>query len=161
MTALVSFHLTYDAKPKVKAFSPEQYEKLRVVFTKLPEDQSLYSEWGDYSAVGFLEDLKIVSDMELDVTVSRVRGQFMEEGPFRDAVVAAKSGRTPDITVVNVSIPNAGLFEVRSVTVIQDACTDHIQEVLDKGWRIIAVCPPNDTRRPTYVMGHFKEGAHT
>jgi hypothetical protein len=60
--------------------------------------------------------------------------------------------------VVNVAIPNAGLFSVQSVSVLADSCTDVLQGLLDDGWRIIAVCPPNDTRRPTYILGHADKG---
>lgn len=54
---------------------------------------------------------------------------------------------------VQVSIPNVGLLSIRAVKVCEDYCTDRLQQELDNGWNIIAVCPPNAARRPDYVLG--------
>lgn len=42
---------------------------------------------------------------------------------------------------------------VDKVMVLEDACTDKLQEHLEEGWRIIAVCPQRDQRRPDYILG--------
>ena len=37
----------------------------------------------------------------------------------------------------------------------EDTCTDDLQNDLNNGWRIIAVCTQADQRRPDYVLGRF------
>lgn len=58
-----------------------------------------------------------------------------------------------DCRAVHIAIPDLGLLRMRKVTVLEDACTDELQAWLDKGWRILAVCPPNAARRPDYILG--------
>lgn len=58
---------------------------------------------------------------------------------------------------VYVQIPHVGLLAVDEVDVIEDACTDKLRGMLDVGWRILAVCPPNAARRPDYILGRTKE----
>lgn len=70
------------------------------------------------------------------------------QGPA--AAIKAAAGES---FIVQVSVPDIGLLEIDEVEVMQDACTDDLRRMLDDGWRIIAVCPPNGQRRPDYVMG--------
>lgn len=54
---------------------------------------------------------------------------------------------------VQIAIPDLGLMTIQTVEVLENCCTDVLQGHLDKGWRILAVCPPNAQRRPDYVLG--------
>lgn len=54
---------------------------------------------------------------------------------------------------VQIAIPDLGLLQIREVEVMEDACTHALQGMLDEGWRILAVCPPNAARRPDYILG--------
>lgn len=55
--------------------------------------------------------------------------------------------------VVNVHVADVGLMKVRHVEYQLDCCTEELQDWLDRGWRIIAVCPQPDQRRPDYILG--------
>lgn len=55
--------------------------------------------------------------------------------------------------VVSIHVANIGLLAIREVTNLDDACTDMLQDYLNKGWSILAVCPPNGQRRPDYILG--------
>lgn len=71
---------------------------------------------------------------------------------------AAPAPPTPAAQAVNhsttvISVANHNLFEVSKVTWLENACTEELQRMLDAGWRILAVCPSNDARRPDYVLG--------
>jgi len=57
---------------------------------------------------------------------------------------------------VQVHVPGLGLLILDEVKVLYDQCTDGLQEHLDDGWRILAVCPQPDKRRPDYVLGRKK-----
>lgn len=53
----------------------------------------------------------------------------------------------------SVHVPNLGLLLIDEVKVIESCCTDMLQEELEHGWRILAICPQPDQRRPDYVLG--------
>jgi hypothetical protein len=54
---------------------------------------------------------------------------------------------------VQIHVPNFWLCAVNDVCVKEDYCTDMLNEDLKAGWRILAICPPLDERRPTYILG--------
>lgn len=56
----------------------------------------------------------------------------------------------------NVHVPSLGLLLIDEVRVLENACTDTVQQELEQGWRIVAVCPQPDQRRPDYVMGRTR-----
>lgn len=58
--------------------------------------------------------------------------------------------------VVQIAVPDLGLLQITEVTWMEDACTEALQEMLNDGWRILAVCPPNAQRRPDYILGRRK-----
>lgn len=43
------------------------------------------------------------------------------------------------------------LHSFNELRLLEDVCTDQLQNALDEGWRIIAVCP-QESRRPDYVL---------
>lgn len=49
--------------------------------------------------------------------------------------------------------PNSALFSVAETMLLENSCTDALQEQLALGWRIIAVQPQPDQRRPDYILG--------
>lgn len=53
-----------------------------------------------------------------------------------------------------VHLPGNELLKIRRVCVQENFCTDALQEELNKGWRIIAVCPQAG-RRPDYILGEL------
>lgn len=53
----------------------------------------------------------------------------------------------------HVSVPGLGLLLLNEVQVEKDCCTDRLNDLLRDGWRIVAVCPQPDQRRPDYVIG--------
>lgn len=65
--------------------------------------------------------------------------------------------QAPSKTVINercnVTVPGLGLLLIDEVNYLLDACTEVLQERLAAGWRILAICPQPDQRRPDYVLG--------
>lgn len=72
----------------------------------------------------------------------------------------ASNARELPATIYQISVANVGLMQVQCVEVLDNCCTNELQAWLDRGWRILAVCPPNDTRRPSYVVGHVDKEPH-
>ena len=60
-----------------------------------------------------------------------------------------------------IHLPNNDLLNFRSVDYLENECTDMLGDYLDKGWRIIAVCPQVGKRRPDYILGHQDIGIKT
>lgn len=56
----------------------------------------------------------------------------------------------------NVHVPGLGLLMIEELKLCEDACTETIREQLMDRWRIIAVCPQPDQRRPDYILGRSK-----
>ena len=59
-------------------------------------------------------------------------------------------------SAVQIAVPDMALMYIDEVQILTDYCTDQLQEALNDGWRILAVCPPNSQRRPDYVIGRRK-----
>lgn len=115
-----------------------------------PKTQAEIKADGHYSLDDLLMDSDEVAawaDVGIELSISRVKG------------LASNSRKLPDV-IYQISVANVGLMQVQCVEVLEDCCTDNVQQWLDKGWRILAVCPPNDARRPTYVMGHVEKEPH-
>lgn len=54
-----------------------------------------------------------------------------------------------------VNVPNMDSFiaKMNQTMLLEDCCTDYLQSNLAKGWRIIAICPQPNQRRPDYILG--------
>ncbi len=53
----------------------------------------------------------------------------------------------------NVHTGGNALTEYNQLMLCEDVCTDELQHKLQKGWRILSVCPQPDQRRPDYILG--------
>ncbi len=115
-------------------------------FEKMTAEESAY--WR-FEGIATAEQAQCLTDYGMKVTLGRVRGMFYDKQPqqlLREANAAKAE--------VHIHVPGGvALTGVRRVTWLEDACTEELQRHLDEGWRIIAVCPPNDSRRPTYILG--------
>lgn len=58
---------------------------------------------------------------------------------------------------VGVPQPGLGLDKYNSLMLAEDICTDSLQGLLDDGWRILAICPQPDSRRPDYILGRYNK----
>ena len=56
---------------------------------------------------------------------------------------------------VEVHMPGQALSLYNETMLMEDACTDALQNSLSEGWRIIAALPQPDQRRPDYVLGRY------
>lgn len=56
---------------------------------------------------------------------------------------------------VNVHVGGGLIATYNELMLKEDTCTDELQETLNKGYRIIAVCVQPDQRRPDYILGRY------
>jgi hypothetical protein len=94
------------------------------------------------------------------VPADRIKLQEMEPDGLADLVEAVEqlgariAAMQPAFNErVQVVVPGFALMEIRHVEVRRDYCSDALQEDLDEGWRILAICPQPDQRRPDYILG--------
>lgn len=111
--------------------------------------------------IGLMSELAKVQEAKPEVRweLGRVRG-LQYEGSFDTYNFSGgKIAGSPLGPQINqISVAGQALHDIRTVTWMEDACTEELQRALDEGWKIIAVCPPNDSRRPTYIIGHIEVG---
>lgn len=126
---------------------PEEKPKDRW-YLNLPDEVRLtYDESCSLVEVGL--EVKVVVPRGTQLTKLRERNEWEP-----DAAVTPKhlqEGKAVQITVADI-----GLMMIDEVTWMEDACTEELQTKLEKGWRILAVCPPCAQRRPDYILGRRK-----
>ena len=136
---------SYELKGPLKEMSPAEYDTFRRAVTslELPETQDkLDSWWSSGDVIVDQEELEIISNVA-PVRIRKVKGL----GNY----IHNRVGEVE--TTYQVSVPNVGLLAVDTVEVLENCCTHELQHWLNRGWRILAICPPNDARRPDYIVG--------
>lgn len=139
-------HFTYDASTHLKKLTKEQFEELKNSIPDFPDDiaENRYS----YTP--------ILNDKQLELLMAYCP-EGIELRNFKNTYFTNSHG-LPDLKGLmnggtHIHIPNIGLLTVRKVKILEDCCTDVLQQELDEGWSLIAVCPPNAVRRPDYILG--------
>lgn len=122
--------------------------------------------WDDYYAdpADLIEAgiFKFEISEALDTPTVRVMNRVMSALDRFDATLASMRLQSPSVAQApynercGVHVPGVGLLLLNEVRVLEDCCTDRLQEHLDAGWRIIAACPQPNSRRPDYVVGRTK-----
>lgn len=152
MQQILKVDIDWETLGKLRDLSDDDYIALRDAL-ELPELPPLDAKDTAYFTDGLLcsvNDIATFTRFGIAPRISRVRGIFQES--LTQLGVPEPQPGQPQI--VNIAIPNASLFAVQTLQVIENECTNYVQMWLDKGWRIVAVCPPNDCRRPTFILGH-------
>lgn len=130
---------------------PEAFAALRAADPTIPPPQELKDKWMNYSC--YVQDPGELPQEILDratwkaVQPLKVLFDKDKEGPGKGIKEALAS--------YQVHLPGNELLGIQSVEVREDCCTEDLQRELDRGWRIIAVCPRGGQRRPDYVLGRF------
>ena len=71
------------------------------------------------------------------------------------AMDLTSTGDTHYNSKCEVAMPGQALAMYNDTQLLEDACTDDLQNELAVGWRIIAACPQPNQRRPDYILGRF------
>jgi hypothetical protein len=150
-----------------KNMTDEILEKIRGIFPEASRSGDyLYNAQGVVDA----EDLqRLCTELDLEAKVKPFKGnrfftnrEGLEtrmkqlEGDYHGLKALAESN-----VAVQIHLPSFALLMFNKVRLLEDCCTDHLQSELNDGWRIIAVCPPLDERRPTYILGKFEPDEKT
>jgi hypothetical protein len=140
--------LPYESNSIVQSLTVEVYQELRAKFDDwdIPEEPEKFSYYNIGEVIADVNEIDYLTKLGIKPLISKVKGLNYP----RD--LEQRASNSTNIT--NVSVPNHNLYMTKKVTNLNDACTDELQSMLDKGWRILAVCPSNDSRRPDYILGH-------
>ncbi|WP_342163019.1 hypothetical protein [Methylobacterium sp. SD21] len=147
--------LTYAAERNIKGMDRGQRERLVRLLPSadIPLDDVVPEKWGfGWEGREFTVDLS-------DIGVNLIEmGVTFEVKRFSSCYRVAEPGSAGPGTTNNIqiAIPNLLLFAVDEVLLLEDSCTDRLQDHLTEGWRILAVCPPAAQRRPDYILGRQK-----
>lgn len=127
-------------------FTPEEQEKIREAVlgsTVGFEEDGAYQDWYNEHIIDFdllpskaienLSIIKVIEHKSIDQIQARARSVINQR--------------------VNVAVPGFGLMAIKTVKVEVDLCTEKLQEQLDLGWQILAICVQPDQRRPDYILG--------
>jgi hypothetical protein len=144
--------VTYDSLPRIKqllAEDPANYEALKRVFgSRTPALDANEYEWRKEIMLDQSE-MKMLSDLGIRFEVHKVSGTL----PVQAILPQTHPNIPPEVTTVYVQVPHIGLLHVNEVRLEENCCTDRLQTLLDEGWRLLCVCPPNAQRRPDYILG--------
>lgn len=140
----MEIHLDYGASEQIKKLDDVSYAELSEGFPNLdlparPVDEKWSLGWNKREFVVDQVTMQLLIDNKVEFTVKRFKGQAKQT--------------TTSVTQIHIALPNLGLLMVDEVKLLNDCCTDTLSDYLKDNWRIIAVCPPLDARRPDYIMG--------
>ncbi len=131
------------------AKSDEMYAALRVMLPDAPEPErraETYA-WPRETLIDLETDGRWLVDHGVGFEVKKIKGTMPLKAIAPDGAVHN----------VYVQVPHVGLLAIDEVQLEEDCCTDRLQRLLNEGWRLICVCPPNAARRPDYILGRTME----
>jgi hypothetical protein len=123
-------------------------------FPESPDKAKYHTFQGDITSI-----LRARPNLSLSVNGGKeMAGQvyinIMERLTRIEAAMLSPRGREQQFNErVNVHVPGHFLMTVDDVRVEENCCTEFLQDRLREGWRILAICPQPDQRRPDYVLG--------
>lgn len=145
-------------KKRILKIPSKNYEALKTLLPELPEDPLAegVSPWSHHTA-----DIDVILQYVNHIEIIRPIRQI---GTYDSMLAVAEKllekmrniERTNDQLFnrkVEVHVPGSSLLKIDEICLVEDGCTDNIQNHLKDGWRILAVCPQPDQRRPDYILG--------
>lgn len=152
MNYLVKVNSNYTTSQKLRVMPPEDYQKF---YDKYKDYFRIDNPFGEYASLDDgMMPISVFQEMQeegWDVYITKVKGLSYDKNFKEHDKVAVQN--TPVTNITQVSVANDKLLSITDVTWLENACTQELQGFLDEGWRILAVCPSNDQRRPDYILG--------
>lgn len=154
---IAALNYTFDAK-KIEDW--HAFQSLWVPAREFTRENFSYYIGGDQRIT--MDEAHGLQQMGVKIDIKGVDGTMVVK--MRDNP-AKKWSYDEDVTprdlvsgrAVQITLPDVGLLLIDEVTWLEDECTQVLQEHLNQGWRIIAVCPPNAQRRPDYILGRRRK----
>lgn len=145
---IVQISLQYGRK-----MSPEEITKVFQLTQheiKLDDNGSL--AWGSRDIECTLEAaMQLGIPFEINKVLPYVSSNAYDE--IADILANKQAGVGPINAKCNNVIVGAGAFSIKQVELLEDACTNALQDKLNNGWHILAICVQPNQRRPDYILG--------
>lgn len=84
-----------------------------------------------------------------------ITSQLMEVANKPIKLAMENSGGDTYNNKCEVHMPGNMMAMYNEMLLLEDSCTDELQNALNSGWRLVAACPQPDQRRPDYILGRF------
>ena len=145
-----------------KALDEEGLELLKTCFPKAHKSGDYI--YGVEGIVDFDQLMEVLNKTGLEAKIKPFKGNayFTKRNGLEERLRTLEGDfqlirkqLVEDGVLVQVHVPNLSLLSFNQVEVLEDYCTNNLQKKLDEGWRILAVCPPLDERRPAYIVGRY------
>ena len=145
--------------------NPEQLIAARQAFIAELNEAAVYCDEGidDHTSKWWSPPKAIIcAEAALELAVKHKLTVSLKPGRQPNSIkksVAVDGNKTVEMMSqswnTRVGVPVAGnpLMDVNNVLLLEDCCTDVLQRTLNKGWKMMAVCPQPDGRRPDYILG--------
>lgn len=162
MLAFIEF--TYNASAKFSSESTREFfNEFRERFPQfnLPEwkeedEQRPYSYIFGQVLIELEDDGVWLNQHGFEFTIKRFKGAYFTDSNIHRRTSSLSPSEQAGVTNIQIAIPDLALLSITEVMVEEDVCTYQLQNRLDDGWRIIAICPPNSQRRPDYILGRSR-----
>lgn len=108
---------------------------------------------GEYEKVYNYCSIQSIIDTEVETTHNFINYDMLAEKISNSLI--SKTGSNLFNNKLEVHQPNMPLFTYNNFIHLNDCCTEVLQEHINKGYRVVAICPQPDQRRPDYILGIF------
>lgn len=98
-----------------------------------------------HSEASYSNTLRAVESLDLEALVESITNSV--NGGIKAGVINTR---------LEVHQPDMPLFIYNEFKNCNDFCTDQLNREMEEGWRIVAICPQPDQRRPDYILGRKK-----
>ena len=162
-------HPEANAEEWSRVFKEGSDEEKLILLQKYPKmggfrttvSQSKYLQLMEENFDGDIIRLKSVNTHEFDpddATQSNELAQYREQVDILNRMIGKTLDNLKQTSELSwnakLAVPvNTWLNNVNEMRLLEDCCTDALQDVLNDGWRMIAICPQPDQRRPDYILG--------
>lgn len=159
MSMILRVQLDYSSEKEIRSWTKEKRDEMRTNVLSLRKvDEPKMNEYKDQKTG---EDKSYeYFHVSGEYLVTEEEAAWLRENNVEFNIKDFKNNYKPSVqeggSQYHYHLPNIGLLLINEVKVLEDSCTEFLQEKLDEGYRIIAVCPPNGARRPDYILGRTR-----
>lgn len=143
---------------------PEDITVQQVAMIKqlFPKRGSSIEEWhtGKYKWASIDDEVADMDDVESiglpdDAVTYKPMPRLTLPQKIHDVLNSKECGETRALAprMVQIHLPGHDLPAMMCVTNLDNVCTNEVDEYLKQGWRILAILPQPNNRRPDYILG--------
>ena len=140
-------------------------------FAKMPYygAQTVTMQYEDFIDVKFAmkDETRLRSDSVFKIKVSPPQADLFD---MIEAHTALMNKQFEQLTKFSTqqfnekcNVPNydTSMQLINQILLLEDCCSDHLQLALSEGWRIVAISPQPNQRRPDYILGRHTDNPTT